>query len=615
MRRLRCGFLGTVVVWCALSPIFINALSAQESPIEMQKRLRADLGYLADDAREGRGVGTQGLQDAGDFIAKRFAELGLDTKVFGDSPFQEFTVPHGFAAARPTDANGEPKNWFKIESDAATELTLENQWNPLAVGSNGPFQGEVVFAGYGITAKEFNYDDYADLDVKGKVVIVLRREPLNADGTNIFGTAGTSRYAYFNTKEVNAVQHGAAALIIVNDAKTAAQSEDRVLAATDAGRPLPGAQIPTLNVTRKAIEPFIAQGTGKTLDQLEKQIAESKKPSSQALKNIKASGLTEVAPHKATVRNVAALLPGKGPLAKEYVIVGAHYDHVGMGGEGSLSGGTIAVHNGADDNGSGTISILEVARQLSKFDAENRRSILFMTFAAEERGLLGSEHYVRHPAIPLEQTVAMVNLDMVGRLGDGSVTVFGMGTAVEFSEWLDEANKTLGVELNKENAGLGPSDHQSFYQRDIPVFHFFTGLHGEYHRPSDDVHLIDFEGIGKIALLTTRLTEKLATNKQPPTYAKTQERARIGNNAGKQRPTLGVAFDAAAKECVVTSVADSSPAKAAGIQAGDVIVKLNDTAITNGESLGEAMKKMKRGEEVVIQLRRADKAMDLKAKL
>ncbi len=610
MRRLSGRFVGIVALWCMLSP-----LSAQESLSEVQTRLRADLGYLADDAREGRGVGTQGLQDAGDFIAKRFSELGLDTKVFGGSPFQEFTVPHGFAAAKPADDKGEAKNWLKIEGSSIADLALETQWNPLAVGSNGPFQGEVVFAGYGITAKEFNYDDYADLDVKGKVVIVIRREPQNADGSNIFGTSGTSRYAYFNTKEVNAVQHGAAALIIVNDAKTAEQTEDRVLAVTDAGRPLPGSQIPTLNVTRKAIEPFIAQGTGKTLSELESKIAESKKPVSMVLKNIKASGLTEVAPHKATVRNVAALLPGKGPLAKEFVIVGAHYDHVGMGGEGSLSGGTIAVHNGADDNGSGTISVLEVARQLSKFDAENRRSILFMTFSAEERGLLGSEHYVRHPAIPLEQTVAMVNLDMVGRLGDGSVTVFGMGTAVEFSQWLDEANQTLNVELNKENAGLGPSDHQSFYQRDVPVFHFFTGLHGEYHRPSDDVHLIDFDGISKIALLVTRLTEKLATNKQPPTFAKTQERARIGNNAGKQRPTLGVSFDAAAKDCVVTSVADSSPAKAAGIQAGDVIIKLNDTAITNGESLGEVMKKLKRGDEVVVQVRRAGEEKSLKAKL
>ncbi|MFO0943134.1 MAG: M28 family peptidase [Pirellulales bacterium] len=374
-------------------------------------------------------------------------------------------------------------------------------------------------------------------------------------------------------------------------------------------------RVPTVNLTRKALDPIVTKGTGKSLEQLEKQIGESKKPASQPINGIKVTGSTEIGPMNATVRNVAAILKGKGSLADEYVIVGAHYDHVGMGGEGSLAPGTIAVHNGADDNGSGTISILEIARQLSKFKAENHRTIIFMTFAAEERGLLGSEHYVRHPVVPLEQTAAMVNLDMVGRLGDGSVTVFGMGTGEEFSDWIDEANKPFGVELNKENAGMGPSDHQSFFLRNIPVFHFFTGLHGEYHRPSDDVNLIDFKGVAKITQLTSKLTEKLATNKDRPTFKKSTERARIGPNAGRKKPTLGVSLDGDAKQCVVTSVADPSPAKTAGIMAGDIVLKVNSKSVASSDELVNAIGAFKIGEEIEIQLKRGDQAMTVKAKL
>lgn len=585
---------------------------AQESTDQIEKRLREDLEYLADDAREGRGVGTKGLQDAGEFIAARFAKLGLDTKVFGDSPFQEFTVPHGFGL--PKDGESAKKNWLKFEGAPEGELELGKQWTSLSLGSNGEFSGELVFVGYGITAKDFNYDDYADIDVKGKVVVVLRKEPTKEDGSSLFGS-GTSRFAYFSTKLVNAVQHGAVGMIVVNDLKSAEQSKDQPFNPNDGGRAMNSSRVPTINLTRKALDPIVSKGTGKSLEQLEKQIGETKKPASQPIAGIKVSGSTEIGPVMATVRNVAAVLKGKGSLKDEYVIVGAHYDHVGMGGEGSLAPGTIAVHNGADDNGSGTISILEIARQLSGFKSDNHRTIIFMTFAAEERGLLGSEHYVRHPVVPLEQTVAMVNLDMVGRLGDGSVTVFGMGTGEEFSDWLDEANKPFGVELNKENAGMGPSDHQSFFLRNIPVFHFFTGLHGEYHRPSDDVNLIDFKGVAKIAQLTTRLTEKLATNKERPTFKKSQERARIGPNAGRKKPTLGVSLDGDAKQCVVTSVADPSPAKTAGVMSGDIILKLNGKSVASSEELVAALSGFKFGEEVEVQLKRGDQTMTLKAKL
>jgi hypothetical protein len=585
----------------------------QESPSNMEQRLRADLSYLSDDQREGRGVGTQGLYDAGEFIAKRFTELGLNTKVFGGSPFQEFGVPNGFEAAKSSD-DKPPKNWLKIDGADRPNLELGKHWNPLSLGSNGAFNGELVFVGYGITAKDYNYDDYANIDVKGKVVIVLRKEPQTAEG-NLFGGNTTSGYAYFSTKELNAKQHGAAAMIVVNDSKSATQTNDRVLATTEGGRAMNSSQVPTLSMSREALEPLLVKSLGKTLDQLEAQIADTKRPASQRLPNVQISGQVEVVPSKATVRNVAALLPGAGALAQEYIIVGAHYDHVGMGGEGSLAPGTIAVHNGADDNGSGTVSILEVARLLSQNQAPNRRSILFMTFAAEERGLLGSEHYVRHPAIPLEQTVAMVNLDMIGRMHEGVLVVFGMGTASEFSQWLDEANQPVKLDLSKENAGLGPSDHQSFYQRGIPIFHFFTGLHAQYHRPSDDLELIDFSGLARITLLVASLTEQLAIKPNRPTFQQTSEQARIGSNPGRRRATLGVSYEATAANCRITSVGEGSPAMIAGIQAGDVITKINESPINNGDDLATTIRRLKIADEIVVHLERNQQSIQVRVKL
>ncbi|MFO0943133.1 MAG: PA domain-containing protein [Pirellulales bacterium] len=206
------------LVAICVSLFAVGWATAQESLDQIEKRLREDLEYLADDAREGRGVGTQGLQDAGEFIAARFAKLGLNTKVFGDSPFQEFTVPHGFGI--PKDGDAAKKNWLKFEGAPEGELTLGKQWTSLSLGSNGEFSGELVFIGYGITAKDFNYDDYADIDVKGKIVVMLRKEPTKEDGSSLFGS-GTSRFAYFSTKLVNAVQHGAVGMIVVNDLRSA----------------------------------------------------------------------------------------------------------------------------------------------------------------------------------------------------------------------------------------------------------------------------------------------------------------------------------------------------------------------------------------------------------
>lgn len=611
---LRRTFLLSIV--SLFGAAFWNPAYCQELPNALEQRLKADVEYLASDEREGRGIGTQGLLDSGAMIAERFADLGLNTNLFGDSPYQVFTIQDGFEATEPADASQPAKNWFQITGQTHADPELGRHWMPLSLGANGEFSGQLVFAGYGISASDLHYDDYADLDVTGKVVIVIRKQPQQGRPDSRFGEAQNSRYAYFTTKETNAALQGAAALILVNDSVTAdGEAGDRLFGVSDGGRAMGSKTIPTLHVLREFIDPIIQAGTGKSLRELEELIDQTDKPASQPLSNLVASGATDIQRKQTEVRNVVGLLPGRGSLANEYLVVGAHYDHVGMGGPGSLAPGTFEVHNGADDNASGTAVLLEVARQCSADDSENRRGILFIAFTAEERGLLGSKHYVRHPPIPIERTTAMINLDMVGRLEGGSLTAYGSGTAVEFPALLEELSRQTGLRLDLQAAGYGPSDHQSFHEVGLPVIHFFTGMHNQYHRPSDDAHLIDWRGMSLVAELTSGLTMNLAKRPQQLTRLRSEGRARIGPNAGRPRAVLGINLDGSSEQCVVSVVNENSPAMKAGIQIDDVIIGIGENLIQSTSDLLRAMRGYRVGDEVSVRVVRAGEEIELNAQL
>ncbi len=333
------------------------------------------------------------------------------------------------------------------------------------------------------------------------------------------------------------------------------------------------------------------------------------------LKVDNATGEVEIASKDLIARNVVGFLPGKGALAEEYVVVGAHYDHVGMGGAGSLAPGTIAVHNGADDNGSGTTTLLEVARHLSKIQSESRRGIIFIAFSGEEKGLLGSKHYVRSPRWPLEKTVAMVNMDMVGRLSDGSITVYGTGTAEGFDTLMDKLNESSKFRLDKQPAGFGPSDHSSFYEFDIPVFHFFTGLHNDYHRPSDDPEKVNVEGMQQIADMVNRLVIDLSTRSVRPKLLKISDVADVGRANARPRVTLGIQMDTTSEAVLVQAVSDGSGAAAAGMMPGDTIVKIGETAVANAREMRRALGSKKAGDTIDVTVRRGAEEVKLQVKL
>ncbi|GIW89022.1 MAG: hypothetical protein KatS3mg108_3346 [Isosphaeraceae bacterium] len=466
------------------------------SPAET--RLLADVSYLADDRREGRGLATQGIDEAADFLGFAFREIGLKPAPGLDGFFQPFTVRGETRIAEPTT--------LAITTPTGTlSLQTGETFVPLAIGSAG--QGEnrpVVFAGYGITAKDqtagLDYDDYAGIDVQGKVVLILRREPNPPAGSNSpFAGEEPTPFATFTAKVANATAHGAQAVLMVNDASSAAHADTLLdFNATPRGGTIPFGMIP-----RSLADRILKDAGTPGLDALEEAINSTLTPQSRELPGITAS--YEVTLERVTypARNVIGVLEGTGPLAEETIVVGAHYDHLGRGEVGSLAPGSTEIHNGADDNASGTAVVLELARRLAARRDPLPRRVVFALFSAEERGLLGSDHFVNHPVVPLNQIVAMLNLDMVGRYEDSKgLIVYGAGTSPGWEALVETLARSRG--LNPKFAqgtsdGFSNSDHSSFYKKDIPVLFLFTGTHAQYHRPTDDTPLINPKGMAQIA--------------------------------------------------------------------------------------------------------------------
>ncbi|UUO05024.1 M20/M25/M40 family metallo-hydrolase [Blastopirellula sp. J2-11] len=652
-------------IWAAvvICPLLAAPLMAEKESAAKaaDARIRENVGFLASDELEGRGVGTAGLTKAAQFMAKQMKAIGLDTTAVGGKPFQSFTVV--------TDAKLGPadQNLLKLvgpDQKEAAPLELGKQFNPLAAGGSGKFDLPIVFVGYGITAPDLLYDDYAETDVKGKAVLMLRKEP-QGDPHNphsAFGGPHPTRHATFSRKISNAYQHGAAAVIMVNNldelesrredqqnvwntavadivktqaefaaltadapeekqtelrdkltdlAKTIADSGEKLQAGTDEVLPFLGAgsdashpELPVYFVLRSAIDPVVQQALNKSLADLEASINADQKPQSVAVTGWKAIGETDVIREQAEVSNVIGVLHGEGPLADEIILIGAHYDHIGYGGEGSLAPWTHEIHNGADDNASGAVALLEAARRIVGRDQKPKRTIVFIGFTGEERGLLGSAYYVKHPVFRLEKTVAMLNMDMVGRLKDEKLIISGSGTAKEFEALIDQLNGDYQFVVTKDPGGYGPSDHASFYAKEIPVMHFFTGTHDDYHRPSDDVEKLDIAGIRRIASMLADAAIAIDAMPAPPEYvaiAPESTERRTGS-----RPYFGSIpdFSVVGKGYALQGVSPESPADKAGLKAGDIIVKLGESKIAGLEDFDGALRGFKAGDKAKVTIMR-----------
>ena len=463
--------------------------------------------YLASDELMGRGVDTPGIDLARDYIAREFKKYGLLPGGENGTYLQGLDVVTGVTIKEPS----------VLSLGKGPPIVLNEEWVPLGLSSSGIIEGELAFVGYGITAKDYGYDDYAGVDVKGKIALVLRYEPPPKNEKSPFRKHPRySRHAALRAKATNARNHGAVGMILVDlhpprEGRKGLIATRRTLGRGDTG-------LVAVQVKRQTVEKWLQEENVSLREQKEK-IDREEKPASTPLPDLRVS--LNVALEKITKKtdNVIGILPGSDPqLKEENIVIGAHYDHLGLGYFGTR--GTRyegEIHNGADDNASGTALILNLAERLSRYPDRLPRTIVFVAFTGEERGVYGSRHYVSHPRFPIESTKVMINLDMVGRMKDNRVTARGTGTAKEFPGLLTEAGQELGLEIRSPR-GIGRSDHISFYKKNIPVLHFFTGSHKDYHRPTDDWEKLNIEGMAKVSDLVLTIVEKIGSAKKHLTF-------------------------------------------------------------------------------------------------
>jgi hypothetical protein len=596
----------------ATAPASARILNAAES------RLKADVGFLAADAREGRAPGTPGIEAAAAYIAGAFNTAGLKTAPGADGYFQPFTI-HGQAKL------GKAPSLAFSGPDGKSLVLDKGDFTPLAIGTGANLGNvPIVFAGYGISARDsiikLDYDDYAGVDVKGKAVLLLRREPRQDRDDSPFDGKKDSFYATFRHKATNAFQQGAAAVLLVNDHAGLKAGKDELLGFSMAG-PSPTSTIPFLMLTRAVADKLLAGAGEPTLAALEEEIDSDLKPRSRALKGWTLKAEVDIERTSIETKNVVGVLEGAGPLADETIVVGAHYDHLGRGGglfSGSLAPFSKEIHNGADDNASGTSMLLELARRLTRRADPLPRRVVFIAFSGEERGLLGSQHYVDSPLFPLKNTVMMVNFDMVGRLnGKNELTLYGIGTSPGIEAIADALAKSEEFKLKKIASGYGPSDQQSFYVRDIPVLFAFTGTHSDYHRPSDDTDLINFGGMARIADFSELLLLDLARRPQRPGFIKVAGPPQGDPARSAVSVYLGSIpdYDEGTKGVKLNGVREGSPAEKGGLRKGDVIVKFGGKAVGTIYDYTDSLARYKPGDVVEVVVERDGKETTLKVTL
>ena len=502
---------------------------------------------------------------------------------------------------------GENNSFSAIIAGKQIEFKHEDEFRPLPLSSNGETKGEVIFAGYGISLKDSSYDDYRDIDASGKIVIVLRY-------SHDFGKIDSKYKGYvsLSSKMKNARKHGAAGIILITPLKENAVDElikFNYLRYSELG-------IKVLTMQRTTVNKLIAP-LNKTITDLGNELDESEVPISQIIPGVTVTIESDIVPVAKSSFNVMAYVEGSDPeLKNDYIIIGAHYDHLGIGGRGSLAPDEYgSVHNGADDNASGTAGMLELAEYFSANRNKLRHSILFQAYGAEEFGLLGSLHYVDNPLLPLENAIAMLNLDMIGRDTDTSVVISGIADFPFWEEILEEANLSVGLEINRTKLLGGRSDHASFRKKGIPSTFFYTGSHNDYHRPSDDWEKINLEGeVRIINLVRNMVWWGLDELDETPVHS-IVERGFVQPDQLSFRVVLGILPDYgyAGNGLKIRSVKENGSASEAGMENGDVILKMSGKEIIDIEDYMNVLQKLEPGEEVALSVERGAKILEIHA--
>ncbi len=664
--KLLRRFSSYVILLTVLSAVVLAQQPAQQITPSVD-RLREIISYLASDKLEGRRTGSSGADLAAEYIAREFARYRMRRSIGVDLPgmsILEADSPRRYMQEFPYIAGVElgKANAFSVHPNngAPVSLRVREDWMPLGFSSSGRIDNApAVFVGYGITAAELKFDDYSGGEAKDKIAFVFAGTP---DSDNPHGQF--ARYEDVRWKAIAARNAGAKALIVIAHEENF--KEDRLTrlhydnSGGDAG-------LVVVVISRQVASTLLVNGKSGELESLEKRISRRSlaklAPAAAGAEELDLVSFTasfslstETLRHEVAASNVVGILPGSDPKLKdETIIIGAHYDHLGRGGEGSLAPREGEIHHGADDNASGVAGLLELARIFSSQQPRPRRTIVFIAFSGEEEGLLGSNYYVNHPIVPLANTVAMINMDMIGRMKENKLIVGGMGTAQEWRPEIDSANsaeqmkvtaglsgadvqatissvagitlpivvaangnpivsveyaRPLALTLNED--GYGPSDHSSFYAKQIPVLFFWTGTHDDYHKPSDTADKINYQDEARVVGFVARIIKEIDKSDKRPIYtvAKSESQGRtmgfrvyLGTIPNYADSNDGLKLD---------GVRDDSPAAKAGLKAGDRVVKMAGREVKNVYDYTYALGEMKAGQEYEVEVMRGTERLTLR---
>jgi aminopeptidase YwaD len=567
---------------------------AQKKSKISAKDLKEYVSFLASDSLKGRKPGTKEADVAAKYILQHFTAAGL--KPLGDGGLQYIEVV--------TDVTLGASNALAFEG---FEGTMKKNFIPLSFSSPGTVQAQVAFAGYGfnIDTDSLKWNDYKELDAKGKWVMVFRADP-ELDNTE-------SKFIPFSdirSKVLTAKDNGAAGILLVSP--SGLDKEDKLMPLVVENNEVT-AGLPVIHIKREVADAILRM-TGFTADSLEALIARNKAPKSFGVP-MTVKGVVDITQVKENTANVIGLLEGSDPVLKnEYLVIGAHYDHLGFGGpnSGSRMPDTVAVHNGADDNASGTAMVMDLAKKLASGKARLKRSIIFVAFSAEEMGLLGSKYFINHCPVDVKSIKAMFNFDMVGRFDKekNSISVSGTGTSVEADSILKIYEKDLTFSVVHAPDGYGPSDHAAFYSSGIPVFYFNTGVHTDYHTPFDDTDKLDFGNEKSVGIFAENVIRDVDNLPKALTFKESGNRDQAGRGGRRLKVTLGILPDFAGTEkrgLRIDGVTKGGPADRGGMKKGDIITSLNGMSVGNIYEYMSRLSKLKHGMTVSVEVIRNEK--------
>ncbi len=550
--------------------------------------LSAHIGYLASDSLKGRRTGTPESLLAAQYIRDQWENFGL--KLLGDDGFQDFVVVTGI---NPGD-----ENYFQIGDHT---LIMGVDFTPLPFSKNKALTSNATFVGYGFEVEkdDFLWNDYADVDVSGKWAVILRGAPELEDRDGAFGSTD-ERF-----KVMIARDNGAAGVIFISGEQI---DSDDLLMPLNYDRSPAAAGIPVFQLKRSvADEYFLSDGL--SVAALEQKIAGNHQPFSFNV-DVTITARADLEKQQVTAHNVVAMIEGSDPaLHDQYVVIGAHFDHLGMGGFGSGSRvpDTIAPHYGADDNASGVAAIMELARYFALRDHAPERSLLFIAFDAEEMGLVGSRYFVSNPLVELSAVNAMLNFDMIGRMRENNMlTIGGTGTSVETQDLLEQLAAGHPLEFVYSAQGFGPSDHAAFYSKDIPVFFITTGAHSDYHTPRDTPDEINLAGMQKVLAFSADLISELASRSEMLTFSEAGPSQREGHRYNF-RVTLGIMPDmtsSGSDGLKVEAVRPGAPAASGGMKKGDVITAIDGNPVGNIYDYMGRLKNLEAGQVISVDVLR-----------